>query len=137
MPGFSLSLLLLPRSQAGVEILRALDAPASALGWNYNGASEPGHIVESSTEESSDEIVDPLPACLRQSFSFWFFLLGSMTLNPACFGLAASDRTRFIAAITSACRALIEAEPEITRQDVIAGDGDAGLTLLAGAQGKL
>ena len=32
---------------------------------------------------------------------------------------------------------MIEAEPEITQQDQIAGDGDAGLTLKAGAQALL
>lgn len=31
---------------------------------------------------------------------------------------------------------MIASEPEITRQDQIAGDGDAGLTLRSGAQGK-
>ena len=32
---------------------------------------------------------------------------------------------------------MIAAEPEITKQDQIAGDGDAGLTLEAGAKGVL
>ena len=39
--------------------------------------------------------------------------------------------------MTRACKALIEAEPELTQQDQIAGDGDAGLTLEAGAKGVL
>ena len=41
----------------------------------------------------------------------------------------------FIGAIKRAAEALVAAEPEITRQDTIAGDGDAGLTLKAGAEG--
>ena len=32
---------------------------------------------------------------------------------------------------------MIEAEPELTKQDQIAGDGDAGLTLEAGAKAIL
>jgi dihydroxyacetone kinase len=50
---------------------------------------------------------------------------------------AATDSTAFLSAIQRACRALIAAEPELTRQDQIAGDGDAGLTLEAGAKGVL
>lgn len=49
---------------------------------------------------------------------------------------AASDPKGFIDAITRAAKALIAAEPEITQQDTVAGDGDAGLTLKAGAEGK-
>ncbi len=50
---------------------------------------------------------------------------------------AAADSKLFLAAITRACKALIEAEPELTEQDRIAGDGDAGLTLEAGSKAIL
>jgi dihydroxyacetone kinase len=43
------------------------------------------------------------------------------------------DPAQFIHTIRRACLALIDAEPEITRQDLIAGDGDAGHTLRSGA----
>lgn len=43
----------------------------------------------------------------------------------------------FLGAITRACKALIEAEPELTEQDRIAGDGDAGLTLEGGSKAVL
>jgi hypothetical protein len=46
----------------------------------------------------------------------------------------ASDN--FIGGIKRAAEALVAAETEITRQDMIAGDGDAGLTLRSGAKGK-
>lgn len=49
----------------------------------------------------------------------------------------ATDAKGFLAAIARACKALIAAEPELTEQDQIAGDGDAGLTLEAGAKGVL
>lgn len=41
----------------------------------------------------------------------------------------------FRAALKAACVSVIAAESEITRYDVIAGDGDCGLTLKAGAEG--
>jgi dihydroxyacetone kinase len=47
-----------------------------------------------------------------------------------------ADPEMMIKAISHACNALIDAEPEITRQDQIAGDGDAGTTLKAGATGQ-
>lgn len=49
----------------------------------------------------------------------------------------AADSKAFIEAIERACKSLIEAEPELTKQDQIAGDGDAGLTLEAGAKALL
>lgn len=49
--------------------------------------------------------------------------------------LRAADPGAFDAAIERVCRALNAAEPEITRMDSIAGDGDCGLTLQAGATG--
>lgn len=39
--------------------------------------------------------------------------------------------------IEAACHALIKAEPELTQYDTIAGDGDAGHTLRAGARAVL
>ncbi|KAG2129089.1 dihydroxyacetone kinase [Suillus bovinus] len=51
--------------------------------------------------------------------------------------LKAPDVDQFNSAIERACRALIIAEPEITRMDNIAGDGDCGLTLKDGATAVL
>jgi dihydroxyacetone kinase len=47
MPGFSLTLLLLPRDSekgeySSKQILEYLDAPASAPGWAFNSVTEPG-----------------------------------------------------------------------------------------------
>ena len=47
MPGFSLTLLLLPRSgdkYSSQQILELLDAPASAPGWAWTSKAEPGKI---------------------------------------------------------------------------------------------
>jgi dihydroxyacetone kinase len=47
MPGFSLTLLLLPRegeAYSSEDILSLLDAPASAPGWRWTSAQEPGKL---------------------------------------------------------------------------------------------
>ena len=52
MPGFSLTLLLLPSSSPGrssepytsTQILELLDAPASAPGWAWTSGAEPGKV---------------------------------------------------------------------------------------------
>lgn len=48
-----------------------------------------------------------------------------------------ADFSRFTDALAAACKSVIAAEPEITRFDTIAGDGDCGLTLKSGAEGVL
>ncbi len=47
-----------------------------------------------------------------------------------------SDFKLFSRAVESACESVIAAEPEITRYDTIAGDGDCGTCLKAGADGE-
>ena len=49
--------------------------------------------------------------------------------------VGAQDVEQFAHAVERACNALDTAEPEITRMDTIAGDGDCGLTLQTGARG--
>ncbi|WVQ71012.1 dihydroxyacetone kinase [Cryptococcus sp. DSM 104548] len=118
MPGFSLTLLLLPSSSeksaySSAQILEYLDAPASAPGWAFYSGKEPGVIGEKAVEEA--QVAPPADESK----------------------LPASDAQVFLSAITRACKSLIAAEPELTEQDQIAGDGDAGLTLEAGAKGVL
>ncbi|WVW82122.1 dihydroxyacetone kinase [Kwoniella bestiolae CBS 10118] len=118
MPGFSLTLLLLPGKSESAkysssQILEYLDAPASAPGWSWTSGKEPGvvgeKVDEAAVEDKKGKEVD----------------------------LAPTDPSEFISAIKRSCRALIAAEPELTKQDQIAGDGDAGLTLEAGAKALL
>lgn len=58
MPGFSLSLLLLPgdgdsEGYSSKQILSLLDAPASAPGWKYYAATEPG-VVSDEKEQAAE-----------------------------------------------------------------------------------
>ena len=107
MPGFSISLLLLPRSgesgaPTSAEILSLLDAKADTPGWKWTSPQPPN---------------------------------ASFTTAPAKAATATSSSHRvltvknpdgLITALKRACEALVAAEPEITRMDTIAGDGDCG-----------
>lgn len=57
MPGFSLTLLLLPNGSgepySSKEILSLLDASASSPGWKYYSAQEPGKLDAKSAEVSA------------------------------------------------------------------------------------
>jgi len=107
-------LLLLPRHGAPFScshLLRLLDARASSPGWQFNPSAEPGPFE---TEISAS-------ASLAQVKSGMIPVRVNYTLLEK--------------AVISACESIIAAEPEITRYDTIAGDGDCGLTLKSGATG--
>ncbi|KAJ7696800.1 Dak1 domain-containing protein [Mycena rosella] len=119
MPGFSLSLVLLPRAEDAAApkqsvLLSLLDAPAQTPGWKWTAAAPP---------------VTPTPLAPAATPSAAKRASGAQ--------IAAAQPAEFLAALQRACAALVAAEPEITRMDTIAGDGDCGLTLKAGAQGVL
>ncbi len=121
MPGFSITVLLLPHHTETDEsvpdtelLLSLLDEKPAVPGWKWASATTP--------EPSSLQIkrtVSTAPAAA----------VGHVTK------LGSEDPAAFIASVKRACGALIDAEPEITRMDNIAGDGDCGLTLKDGANG--
>ena len=115
MPGFSITLLLLPEEQQTSDlILSLLDEPTETPGWKWSSRSSPAGV------QSLSEIPSAVSATNKSK-------------DP----LKAPDLSAFVSAIENACNALIQAEPEITRMDTIAGDGDCGLTLKGGATGVL
>lgn len=100
-----MTLLLLPRQGDAIsssDIVSLLDAPTDAPGWIP--LFEPRSIDALTINDSSDE-----EALVKNSGS------------PVSF-----DYATFEEALTAACKRVIEAEPEITRFDTIAGDGDCG-----------
>ncbi|GAA5995180.1 uncharacterized protein JCM10292_004583 [Rhodotorula paludigena] len=133
LPGFSLTLLLLPREPVSLPatstassalkfdsslLVDLFDAPTDAPAWKWTYKGEPEMKVLAEGDESKvgkkqekagEEVKGPKP----------------------------TDSKLFISALEAGLKALVAAEPEITRYDTIAGDGDAGLTLKAGAQGIL
>lgn len=111
MPGFSLTLLRLPSqgdasSFKANEILGLLDDKPKVPGWKWTPPSEPLAQVEQLVEGQ-----------------------GVSVARDDVLQLKAKDPKLFLSAIRNASNQLIAAEPEITRMDTIAGDGDAGLTL--------
>ena len=120
MPGFSLTLLLLPTALDGnapstTKILSLLDEKTEAPGWRWSSGSIPKPLTEATKTPSvtSTQSTKNYPK------------------------LSALDASAFISSIRNACKSVIVAEPLITQMDNIAGDGDAGLTLKAGAEGPL
>ncbi|EKM50436.1 uncharacterized protein PHACADRAFT_263729 [Phanerochaete carnosa HHB-10118-sp] len=115
MPGFSLTLLLLPgpsdsNAPDAAKLLSLLDEPAAVPGWKWTVGTVP-----------AESIITPQAAAT------------TATLDNAA-RIKAADPKAFIDAIQRATDALIQEEPELTRMDSIAGDGDCGLTLKAGAE---
>jgi dihydroxyacetone kinase len=120
MPGFSITLLLLPDASNTTAIpvdliLSLIDDPTNTSGWKWSSKMEPRSVTETSSLVSSPAS----PPSSRQ------------------FSMKAPDVAHFNAAIRRACEALLAAECKITDMDKIAGDGDCGLTLSAGASGVL
>jgi dihydroxyacetone kinase len=122
--GFSISLLRV----ADASMLELLDAPAEANGWSAAISSSTWARrgeAKKSEEQVDEEEVQPsdlrgkyLPGCTRSVLT--------LTVNYA----------QAKSTLTVALNRLIEAEPDVTRYDTIVGDGDCGIGLKRGAEGK-
>ncbi|KAI5451888.1 hypothetical protein NCC49_001190 [Naganishia albida] len=115
LPGFSLTLLLLPRNEdkpkySAERILQLLDASASAPGW-----------------KPFTKVVNEAEAYTPDQGQVEEMKNGGKAVSIPNFGV-------FQSALRAACENVIAAEPEITQFDTIAGDGDCGLCLKAGAE---
>jgi len=115
--GFSISLLRLVDTGLGKakSMLDLLDAPHESLGWSapvrqetWTNAGGQNQASESDTEEESVP-----PSGLK------------LNVNQFCHTLS------------NALKALIKAEPEISRYDELVGDGDCGSALKKGAEAIL
>ncbi|QRW02920.1 dihydroxyacetone kinase [Ceratobasidium sp. AG-Ba] len=115
MPGFSITLLLLPYDDQGPAttdvLLSSLDAPAKTPAWAWTSSTPPGNTKHPSAPAKSE------PAGTNEG--------------------GGNVPAEFVSAIRRACEALIRAEPDITQMDQIAGDGDCGTTLKSGAEAVL
>lgn len=95
-------------------MLQLLDAPAEANGWAAPIAKETWEAKNTATREGT--------AATGQ-------------------GVKASDMkydaAKANAAFTAGLEAVVAAEPEVTKYDTVVGDGDCGIGLKRGAEGKL
>ncbi len=119
MPGFSITTLLLPNgAEAGAPdsslLLSLLDEPTNVPGWKWSSNAPP---------PAADQIASGIKKTT------------SALSKENIIVLRSEDPKAFNAAVERACKAIADAEPDITRFDNIAGDGDCGLTLKAGAAG--
>ncbi|CUA70658.1 dihydroxyacetone kinase [Rhizoctonia solani] len=116
MPGFSVTILLLPQPSEGdiskEQILQLLDDPAKTPAWTWTSGASPR--TDSSTSGLDDETM-------------------TTTQNKD----DAPTSNHFVDLVRRACNEIIQAEPEITQMDQIVGDGDCGTTLKAGAEAVL
>ena len=111
MPGFSITLLLLPsvaekNAPATELILSLLDDQPEVPGWKWSAGVSP-------SSEGKQAVPQKQVEATKSSTKL----------------LTVPDPKAFVESIQRAAHALIKAEPEITRMDSIAGDGDCGLTL--------
>lgn len=110
MPGFSITLLLLPEKFD--LLLSLLDEKVDAPAWRRT-SDQPPQAPQPSLDRSNP-----------------------VTLESSKFPtIPANNPGAFERRIRQACNAIVTAEPEITKMDTIAGDGDCGLTLRSGATG--
>ncbi|EIN05986.1 dihydroxyacetone kinase [Punctularia strigosozonata HHB-11173 SS5] len=122
MPGFSITLLLLPSSAHAEKdtpsqdlILSLLDQTPEVPGWKWSSGRVPD-LAKSSQLSTEQSEVSPRKTHVARP---------------------APDPRGFVTTLEKICHALIAAEPEITRMDTIAGDGDCGTTLKTGASAVL
>jgi dihydroxyacetone kinase len=113
MTGFSLSLWH-PTSDAQLELF---DSPTNAQGWNY-------YVFKPVVATNTELFVTPSPAAKAQKL-----YTRPDKLTPTGIVIEKS--------IEAACKALIEAEPDLTRWDSKVGDGDCGITFKTAASAIL
>jgi dihydroxyacetone kinase len=99
MPGFSVTLLLLPQHGDGTitktKILQLLDAPAKTPAWTWTSNLPPKSSNPAPSHSSSGE------------------------LGETETGNNAPASNQFTESVRHACNALIQAEPEITQMDQV------------------
>lgn len=108
-PGISITLLNVTKA-GGHEVLRCLDAPTTAMAWNSTSST-------TQWSESGSHIVTEPPVVNT--------IHSNLTLDPSTVEKI----------LTQGCKDVIKVEPKVTLYDTVAGDGDCGETLVAGANG--
>jgi dihydroxyacetone kinase len=112
MPGFSITLLLLPTEDeddvpfTSDIVLSLLDDKPEVPGWKWSPGSAP--LPQSQQVFSGNSVA---------------------TITPSLEKIPVPKTAEFVENIKRVAHALINAEFEITEMDSIVGDGDCGLTL--------
>lgn len=111
--GFSISLLNVVNTDiGGPGMVELLDYPCEATGWSAPVAKETWEAKNTTTRESAEKAGDDVkPSGLK------------------------FDAASLKSSLAAGLRAVIAAEPEVTRYDTVVGDGDCGIGLKRGAEG--
>ncbi|KAH7033365.1 Dak1 domain-containing protein [Microdochium trichocladiopsis] len=114
--GFSISLLNVVNTDiGGPSMIQLLDYPCEATGWAAPIVKETWETHNTATRDDApqDESTEMKKSDLT------------------------TDAESFAASLTSGLKAVIAAEPEVTRYDTVVGDGDCGIGLKRGADAVL
>lgn len=112
--GFSITLLNVVNTEiGGPSMIDLLDYPCEATGWSSPISKQTWEAKNTATREDKATSGDQI----RSS------------------GLTA-DAKSSQAALTAALKSVISVEPDVTRYDTVVGDGDCGIGLKRGAEGK-
>lgn len=113
--GFSISLLNVVNTEiGGPSMIELLDAPSEVTGW--------AAPIQKSTWEAGNTATRNDTAAVHQE------------VKPSGLKL---DSAKAKDALTKGLVRVIAAEPDVTRYDTVVGDGDCGVGLKRGAEGKL
>ena len=110
-PGFSITLLNVTKA-GGDEVLRCLDTPTTATAWN-------SAIKTKDWESLGNHIIKEVPE------------VNNIKSNIKI------DSSLVEKILVKGCDDVLKVEPKVTLYDTVAGDGDCGETLAAGANGIL
>ncbi|KXJ93210.1 dihydroxyacetone kinase [Microdochium bolleyi] len=114
--GFSISLLNVVNTDiGGPSMIRLLDYPCEATGWAAPICKETWEARNTATRDHDDRA-------------------NTAEINE---GQLKTNADEFLASLSSALKAVIAAEPEVTRYDTVVGDGDCGIGLKRGAEAVL
>jgi len=111
--GFSVSLLNVVNTGVGVNMVDLLDAPSEVTGWAAPIRKQTWETRNTATRESDES--------------------ASQEIKSSGLKMDAAAATTVL---TRALESVIAAEPDVTRYDTVVGDGDCGIGLKRGAEGK-
>lgn len=113
--GFSITLLNVVNTDiGGPSMIQLLDDPCEATGWSAPISKNTWEAKNTATREDTAQSGDEIkPSGLK------------------------FDATTLKTSLASGLRAIIAAEPDVTRYDTVVGDGDCGIGLKRGAEGML
>lgn len=127
--GFSISLLKLVDTNTGYNLLDLLDAPSEAAGWSAVTSKNSWGLAKQQQEAPEEVVTEPKSQPSNIQGRWQLRCDAKLLIHLVQY---AKGRT----ALTSGLNRVIKAEPDITKYDTVVGDGDCGIGLKRGAEGR-